>query len=232
MAGIAIDMTVPLWRRVKEHQIEFPPSEHHVPERFGLFTIIVLGEAILAAVTAAQATKGNFDFWITGLLGLFLAFSVWWIYFEGVKGSDARVPSSRKDIARYQLWLYSHFPLQFAIVGMAVGVKLAMEGEDGAPFAQPGGAVFVAASFLCMLSCHLIYLSSLDSCLRRRFVQVSWPYMVTTAATPFIGLAFLGQSGVWVVGAMTVMFLAHVFLTLRETRLPTDPPRHGHEFTA
>jgi hypothetical protein len=56
--------------------------------------------------------------------------------------------------------------------------------------------------------------------------------MVTTAATPFIGLAFLGQSGVWVVGAMTVMFLAHVFLTLRETRLPTDPPRHGQEFTA
>lgn len=229
LAGVLFDLSVPLWRNVRKMQLAFPPSEHHVPERFGLFTIIVLGEAILAAVTAAQLTKGTFDFWVIGLLGLVLAFSVWWIYFEGVKGSDARVPSSREDIKRYQLWFYSHLPLQFAIVVMAVGVKLAMKGKDGALFVAPAGTIFLLATFLCMTACHLIYLSSLDACLRRRFFQVSWPYIVLTALTPFVGWLCLGRSAVWEVGAMAAMFLGHVFLTFRENRLPTDPPRHSVE---
>lgn len=58
---------------------------HHIGERYGLFTIIVLGETIAAATVAVQEAVYEQDA-LGELLpiaagGLLIVFSAWWIYF-------------------------------------------------------------------------------------------------------------------------------------------------------
>ena len=58
----------------------------HIAERYGLFTLIVLGEAILAATTAIQTgfdTGGERgDLLVLSVSGLVTVFAMWWIYFD------------------------------------------------------------------------------------------------------------------------------------------------------
>ena len=106
--SIAFEMLRPVWLHQLHHK--FPPNESHVPERLGLFTIIVLGEAIIAIV-AAQGGHAWTAYSVTALaIGLLLAFSVWWMYFEGVRGADSRIPKSVKEVGRYAFWLFAHLP--------------------------------------------------------------------------------------------------------------------------
>ena len=60
---------------------------------------------------------------VAGIMGLLVAFALWWGYFEGAKGAAVRTLSAKKHVRRYQLWLYSHLPLLMGITATAVGVK-------------------------------------------------------------------------------------------------------------
>ena len=63
-----------------------PWHPHHIAERYGLFTLIVLGESILAATTAIQAALGSGQALaelvpiIVG--GLLIVYVMWWVYFD------------------------------------------------------------------------------------------------------------------------------------------------------
>ena len=103
--------------------INFPPHPTHLPERFGLFTIIVIGEAIVSVVFTIGNEGLNIYTGLIGLMGLIISFSIWWGYFEEAGGAEARVQERGDQIAKYQLWLYSHFPLLVGIVGTAAGIK-------------------------------------------------------------------------------------------------------------
>jgi Bacterial low temperature requirement A protein (LtrA) len=51
-------------------------------ERFGLFTIIVLGEVVLGVVAGLSVAERDATTIVTGLLALWLGFGFWWIYFD------------------------------------------------------------------------------------------------------------------------------------------------------
>ena len=62
-----------------------PWHPHHIAERYGLLTIITLGEVILGTVAALDAVV-RLEGWTTetalvGLAGVGLAFGMWWMYF-------------------------------------------------------------------------------------------------------------------------------------------------------
>ena len=64
-----------------------PFHPQHIIERYGLFTMIVLGEAVLAATVAVQTAadeRGGADAHLLLLAasGLLLVFSMWWHYFD------------------------------------------------------------------------------------------------------------------------------------------------------
>ena len=54
---------------------------------FWAFTIIVLGEAIIAVVNGVSEQKWDVQSAISAMFGFGIAFSLWWIYFENVSGS-------------------------------------------------------------------------------------------------------------------------------------------------
>ena len=211
--AIAVDFTVPFTDR--SLAVKFPPDFTHVPERLGLFTIIVLGEAILAATSGLRYNDLSMLGGAVGLLGLVTAFATWWVYFEGAKGDQVTPPSEVRDVKRIQIWLYSHLPLAAGIVALGIGYKKAMLADPAAPIGSTG-TLIAAAATLVMLSSHAVYRSVLNPVLANLYRSVNWPHnVVTVLGLPAI---YLGPSltPLALTGWLTGLIVAHVLLTMRE----------------
>lgn len=215
LLGLVVDLTVPTRRRVKDLQVKFPPNESHVPERFGLFTIIVLGEAMLAVLAASQGRVLGPAELAVGFIGLHIAFCTWWIYFEGVKGTAARLPRSRQEVVAYQLWFYSHLLLQFGFVVLSVGVKKGMLLGGPSRIAEEKAGVLILGAVLVFLGLHLIYHSTFRATSFWHAMRNSAPYWFFTIATP-LAAWFFRPSVLVLMVVLGAGFLAHVLLTFGE----------------
>ena len=86
-------------------------------ERFGLFTIIVLGEVVLGVVAGLSAAEHDAKTILTGMLALWLGFGLWWIYFDLV---GRRLP--RADGGAVSNWVMSHLPITGSITAAGAGM--------------------------------------------------------------------------------------------------------------
>jgi low temperature requirement protein LtrA len=129
--GLAIDFVTPM--TVTAMVKQFPPHVEHLPERFGLFTIIVLGEAIIAVVNGVSKVDWNWMSVLTAIGGFVTAFSLWWIYFDNVSGSALETSRSTGRLKVLQLWLYIHLPLVIGLAATGVGVEhlIKLAGQGG-----------------------------------------------------------------------------------------------------
>jgi low temperature requirement protein LtrA len=114
--GMAADFAVPLTSRRLNALL--PPDVPHMAERYGLFTIIVMGEAFVKVVSSAPADPLTLQPLALGALGLLIAGAVWWLYFDDVAGSPVK-PTGR---APY-VWIYSHLPLAIGLTAFGVAAK-------------------------------------------------------------------------------------------------------------
>jgi low temperature requirement protein LtrA len=118
--GLTIDLATPL--AVGKLVAEVPPSVSHIPERVGLFTIVVLGEAIIAVVGGLGKHDWGMASIVAALLGLSLAFSFWWLYFD--TASNAPIQAMREGKMQVAIpWLYLHLPLAASITATAAGIQ-------------------------------------------------------------------------------------------------------------
>jgi low temperature requirement protein LtrA len=86
-------------------------------ERFGLFTIIVLGEVVIGVVDGLSVAERDATTIVTGMLALWLGFGLWWIYFDLVGGRLPR--ANRVALAN---WVLSHLPIALAITAAGAGM--------------------------------------------------------------------------------------------------------------
>jgi low temperature requirement protein LtrA len=122
-----LDMSVPLWAERTGTTTWHP---HHIAERYGLFTIILLGEGVLASTLAVQRAL-SIDGGTVALVGiaacgLMIVFALWWLYFAEQAGEG--LESHRE---RSFLWGYGHFGIfvSLAAIGSALEVAVVTEGE-------------------------------------------------------------------------------------------------------
>ena len=95
-------------------------------ERFGLFTIIVLGEVVFGVVGGLSASEHDVKTITTGLIALVVGFGFWWIYFDLV----GRRPPRPEDHA-LATWLLSHLPITLSIAAAgAAMVSLISHAHD------------------------------------------------------------------------------------------------------
>lgn len=104
-----------------------PQSEGIVPtdslvERFGLFTIIVLGEVIIGVVTGLSAAGADAPTIATGSLAMIVGFGFWWIYFDLV---GRRLPRGGRGTV--WTWMLSHLPIQLSIVAAGAAIVSLIE---------------------------------------------------------------------------------------------------------
>ncbi len=122
--GLIIDFATPLTTR--KLQIELPPHASHLPERFGLFTIIVLGEAIIAVVDGVSQQKWDLLTVIAAVFALGIALSLWWVYFDNLGGTPINRARTEGRATIMAIWLFTHFPLVAGIAASGVAVELAL----------------------------------------------------------------------------------------------------------
>jgi low temperature requirement protein LtrA len=103
--------------------MQFAPHTKHLPERFGLFTIIVLGIAILGIVDGIATHQWTISSMVTAALGLGMTFSLWWLYFDNLDGSEIKALRENRQLGVYVTWLYIHIPLIIGFTALGVGVE-------------------------------------------------------------------------------------------------------------
>ena len=116
---IACELLVPLWA---ERAANSPWHPHHISERYGLLTIIVIGESVLASTLAIQsavdlgAMPGSLVQVIVS--APVILFAMWWLYFS--QPGHAALGTMRRAF----VWGYGHY-FVFASAA-AVGAALAV----------------------------------------------------------------------------------------------------------
>ncbi|MFH9226577.1 low temperature requirement protein A [Streptomyces lydicus] len=130
---------------------------HHIAERYGLFTIIVLGETIAAATVAVQSALDEHDELGTLLPlaggGLLVVFAAYWIYFAVPIHLHLR--SNRQAF----LWGYGHYLVFGSAAAVGAGIEVAVEQAfDKAQLsASAAGACVTVPAALFMFTVWLIH---------------------------------------------------------------------------
>src|SRR5438477_7884 len=112
-------------------RIMLPPGAAHFPERFGLLTIILLGEFVASVMRGIESQMSwSFLAASAAVLSLGLGFAIWSCYSDGAKGWETRHVRSHKDVVRLRGWIALHFPLFRWPNGSACGESSAVAGRD------------------------------------------------------------------------------------------------------
>ncbi|GHH02700.1 low temperature requirement protein A [Streptomyces rubradiris] len=121
-----VELCVPLYA---ERQRMTPWHPHHIAERYGLFTIIVLGETIAAATVAVKSALAErstpAELLPIAAGGLLIVFAAWWIYFAVPIHGHLR--SSRRAF----VWGYGHYVVFASAAAVGAGLEVAVEQATG-----------------------------------------------------------------------------------------------------
>ncbi|MER5630595.1 low temperature requirement protein A [Streptomyces nitrosporeus] len=137
---VAAELAVPAWAEHGGRRTPWHPG--HIAERYGLFTIIVLGEVILASFTAIQAASTGHGLstpvlQITGG-GLLLVLALWWLYFID---TGAELSTLRTAL----LWGYGHYVVFAALAAIGAGLEAALATIEHHAHLTPRGAGLAVA---------------------------------------------------------------------------------------
>lgn len=136
---VAVELAIPVWA---ERASPTPWHREHIAERYGLFTIIVLGESILSATIAIQAASAGGGLgelaWMT-IGGLLIVYSMWWLYFE--RPNDEILTTLPRAFA----WGYGHYFIWATAAAVGAGVAVSVDQvKDVAVIGMTGAGASVA----------------------------------------------------------------------------------------
>ncbi|MFB7502407.1 low temperature requirement protein A [Streptomyces broussonetiae] len=173
---------------------------HHIAERYGLFTIIVLGETISAATVAVKSAVDEHsalgELLPTAAGGLLIVFSAWWIYF--VVPIHGHLRSNREAF----LWGYGHFLIFASAAAIGAGLEVAVEQEVGRTHIS---ALSAAAAVTLPTALYLLTVWALHS--RHFKVGITQQLVLPVTALLVICCTFLGH---WAVPAAGLVSAAAV----------------------
>jgi low temperature requirement protein LtrA len=150
--ALVIELSAP-W--VGRRQIvKAPVHASHLVERFGLFTLIVLGESVVRVAQGAA----NVSDWTAATLaaaggGFLIVAGLWWLYFDRIDEGAVR------SVLRGLVWNYAHLPLLAGLVSVAVGTEFAIRDAAGGQLERSTTAALGGGTALYLLSTVVIGLA-------------------------------------------------------------------------
>ena len=202
------EVAVPVWAERAEMT---PWHPHHIAERYGLLTLIVLGESILSATGATQDALESGQSvrsllpLITG--GLLTVFSLWWVYFD--RPAHDLLTSLRKAI----FWGYGHYVIFAAAAAIGAGLAVAADQVAGHTAISRAGATWaVAIPAVIYLDCLWI--------IHYRPVYRRTTWLAPAASIVMLAAPFTSQ-GVLVIG---ITFAVLVAIKVATRSVSTDRP--------
>lgn len=155
-----VQITASYVHRIEMHEI----AAGHFAERHGLVVIIAIGESIVSIGVGFAGVRLSWGPILVAVLGLCIAYYLYWFYFAGDDERGARVLAATRDPLRrarlaLQAWGYAHYPMLLGIVVASVGIKVTVGRATGplhwgeASALGGGVAIYLAghAAFLAQL---------------------------------------------------------------------------------
>ena len=158
--GLIIDFATPISTR--KLTSKFAPHISHLPERMGLFTLIVLGESIVGIVNGMTEQIWDVYSVIEASLGLCISFSLWWLYFDSSGRLPIQILREKGRISLYLIWLYTHFPLVVAITAVGVGIRRLVSSEQHSVLSNSDLWLICGSVAISLISQSVLHLISID----------------------------------------------------------------------
>jgi low temperature requirement protein LtrA len=208
----AAELAIPIWA-----ERAAPTTWHpgHIAERYGLFTLIVLGECVLASTVAIQTALDEHaalaDLATTAAGGLLTVFGMWWLYFG--KEASEFLTSLRAGI----IWGYGHY-LVFASAA-AVGAGLAVN-VDAVTHHAAIGARGSAAAFTIPVALFLLAVWALQV---RPHHLGRWHGALAPATAVLVLAATLSPEPVLVTGLLVATMIGVSLVAIRRPAAARAP---------
>jgi low temperature requirement protein LtrA len=158
--GLTIDFATPI--STSKLTSKFAPHISHLPERMGLFTLIVLGESIVGIVNGMTEQIWDVYSVIEASLGLCISFSLWWLYFDSTGRLPIQILREKGRISLYLIWLYTHFPLVVAITAVGVGIRRLVSSEQHSVLSNSDLWLICGSVAISLISQSVLHLISID----------------------------------------------------------------------
>ncbi|HEV2216551.1 MAG TPA: low temperature requirement protein A [Candidatus Dormibacteraeota bacterium] len=173
-------------------------------ERFGTFTIIVLGEVVFSVVEGIAQSPHDVTSVATGLLALVVGFGFWWIYFDVIGG---RLPKG--DGGALANWILSHYPITLAIAAAGAGMVSLVEHAQDAATPSPVSWLLAGAVGVGMLALIPASRALADA---GRLAVVYRPLWVTMVAGAIVSVIIgVARPAPWLLALLLVLVLTLVW---------------------
>jgi low temperature requirement protein LtrA len=219
---MAVELAVPVWAERAARTTWHP---HHVAERYGLFTIIVLGEGVVGAINGvAQHHHPAFATISQGVLGVVIAFLMWWTYFDFVA---RRVP--KPGPWNVLPWSYGHMPLVMSIAAAGAATLNLVASEPEASIALNVRYLFAASVALMLCSVGFLETRLAPQNPEPTHPVVS-PLLKVAAAILVLGLGFVPVEmppWVYLLAVIGVLLINPVYVAVVWFRKP-EAHNQGH----
>jgi low temperature requirement protein LtrA len=187
------EMLIPYWG---EHRRATAWNPRHIAERYGLFTLILLGESLLASANALIDALGAGEH-VTELVwlaasGIVITAGIWWIYFAREQHESLRT------LRRGFTFGYFHYVIFAAVGAVSSGVEVEIDHITG--HAVISGMV----AGLTLTLPVAIFLVAVWLLLLRRRIAV-WASIVVLAAAVIVAASGMLEAGEYVVTAIALI---------------------------
>jgi low temperature requirement protein LtrA len=133
LIAVLVDALGPVLATLRDDKL--PLHIEHLPERFALLVILVLGEAVGAIARGVHDAGWAVPSLLTGLISFVVTAGLWWIYFDVAAAASARQLEETEDgkspdtsdgmVAdqRHDMFVYGHLPMTLGVVLTSIGLE-------------------------------------------------------------------------------------------------------------
>jgi low temperature requirement protein LtrA len=194
--AILLDLSMPPLNTRLHRNIPVDPA--HVPERFGLFSLIVLGELVVSVGSGTMDATWSPGVVAVAVAGFGIAACLWWVYFERLTGQELQ--HAARPIVTFA---YAHLPLLAALMFIAGGVSLLVRGDAG--HGGPAGAWALCGGVAAFLAALNVAQAQLTTPPMRPVFVARW-----LVAAAMLAIPLAGHSALAVTVAALVLLVALV----------------------
>jgi low temperature requirement protein LtrA len=187
-----------------------PLHLEHLPERFALFVILVLGESVAAVTNGLIGADWSGRVVAVAAVCFALAAGLWWSYFDlagaGAKRLLNRVGGARSERA-HDVFIFGQLPLCLALAAVGAGIQLAVL-DSGRGEVAPGTRLLIAGG----VALYLAAVSVTNTGMARTFSRTwrsGWWWPLGAAVIAVLDI-LLELSALVVVGALAALIAAVV----------------------
>jgi low temperature requirement protein LtrA len=201
------------------------PAPGHFAERHQLVVIIAIGESIVATGIGVEQTAVTWTLLLGALLGIVIAVTLWWTYFDVVALVAERTLERLRGDERTRLardtFTYLHMPVVVGILYLALGTKVVL--TQVAEVADGHHAPFSGSALLALYGGAALYLVAMSAIRWRDVGAPNITRLVVAGALIATGGAaevarLTGLVNLAFVAALMVVLVAFETWRHRETR--------------